>query len=298
MAKQPRILAGQVAAITGAARGIGRATAEAFVRQGMKVAVGDLDVELARRTAQEIGGGTIAIELDVTERASVKRFLDQAEAQLGPLDVLVNNAGIMQLGRFLAEDDATTQRMIDINVNGVLYGMKEVLPRFLGRGRGHLVNIASSAGKGGFPGAATYCGTKHFVVGASEAVRAELRDTAIEVSVVMPVIVQTELAAGLQETRGVKHVRPEDVAAEIVDALQHARFDVFVPRSVGRITQVAALLPRGARDTLARALKADRVLDQVDEGARRGYELRASRSEPGLVPGDAEPRRLTGTAGD
>jgi NADP-dependent 3-hydroxy acid dehydrogenase YdfG len=296
MAKQPRHLTGQVAAITGAARGIGRATAEAFLRQGMKVAIGDLDVELARKTAQEIGAGTIALELNVTERASVAAFVDGVEAQLGPIDVLVNNAGIMQLGRFIAEDDATTQRMIDINVNGVLWGMKEILPRFLARGRGHLVNVASSAGKGGFPGGATYCGTKHFVVGVSEAVRAELRDTPIEVSCVMPVVVQTELAAGLQQTRGVKHVTPQDVADEIVDALQRPRFDVWVPRSVGPVSQVMSALPRRGREALSRAMKADRVLDQFDEGARRAYELRASHSEPGLESGN-EAKQLTETAG-
>src|SRR5918999_4398639 len=100
MAKEPRVLSGQVAAITGAARGIGKATAEAFVRQGMKVAIGDLDLDEAKRTADQLGAGTIALELNVTDRASVERFLDETERQLGPVDVLVNNAGIMLLGPF------------------------------------------------------------------------------------------------------------------------------------------------------------------------------------------------------
>jgi NADP-dependent 3-hydroxy acid dehydrogenase YdfG len=293
MAKQPRILAGQVAAITGAARGIGRATAEAFLAEGMKVAIGDLDLETAERTAAELGRGTIALPLNVTDRASVKAFIDAAEEQLGPVDVLVNNAGIMQIGRPIwEEDDATTQRMIDINVNGVMHGVKEVVPRMLERGRGHVVNIASTAGKGGFPGGGTYCGTKHYVVGLSEALRAELRDTGVEVSCVMPVVVKTELAAGLQETRGVKHIEPRDVADEIVSALKEARFDVYVPRSVAAITRVMHVLPRGGREALSRALKADKVLAQVDEGRRRAYELRASRSEPGLEPGEAQ-KQLT-----
>jgi NADP-dependent 3-hydroxy acid dehydrogenase YdfG len=292
MAKQPRNLTGQVAAITGAARGIGKATAEAFVRQGMKVAIGDLDIEEARRTADQLGAGTIAIELNVTERDSVDRFLDQVEAQLGPVDVLVNNAGIMQLGLFEQEDDATAQRQIDINVNGVLYGMKSVLPRFRSRGRGHLVNVASTAGKAGFPGGATYCGTKHFVVGVSEGVRAELRGTGIEVSCVMPGVVNTELASGLQEARGVKNVNPEDVAEAIVDALREPHFDVFVPKAIGPINKVMGVLPRGGREAIARALKADQVLTNIDEGKRRGYELRASHSEPGLEPAE-ETKQLT-----
>jgi NADP-dependent 3-hydroxy acid dehydrogenase YdfG len=294
MAKQQRILTGQVAAITGAARGIGRATAEAFLREGMKVAIGDLDVATAQETARELGHGTIALPLNVTERASVKTFLDAAEAQLGPVDVLVNNAGIMQVGhRVWEEDDATTQRMVDINVNGVMFGIKEIVPRMLARGRGHIVNIASTAGKGGFPGGATYCGTKHYVVGVSEALRAELRDSGIDVSCVMPVVVNTELASGLQETRGVKHVQPSDVADEIVAALKDNRFDVFVPRSVAQITRVMNLLPRGGREAVSRAMKADQVLAQVDAGQRAAYELRASHSDPALDPA-AERKQLAG----
>jgi NADP-dependent 3-hydroxy acid dehydrogenase YdfG len=293
MAKTPRILNGQVAAITGAARGIGRATAQAFLDQGMKVAIGDLDLATAQQTAEELGRGTIAVALDVTQRASVKDFLDQTEAQLGPIDVLVNNAGIMQVGHTLwEEDDATTQRMIDINVGGVMHGVKEAAPRMLSRGRGHIVNIASTAGKGGFPGGGTYCGTKHYVVGMSEALRAELRGTGIEVSCVMPVVVNTELASGLQSTRGVKQVQPSDVADEIVSALQEARFDVFVPRSVAGITKVMNLLPRGGREAMSRALKADQVLAHVDSGQRAAYELRASQSEPGLEPGE-QAKQLT-----
>ena len=163
--------------------------------------------ELAEQTAAELGGDTIALELDVTRRDSFEGFLDQVEERLGSLDVLVNNAGIMPLGRFVDEDDATAQRMVDINVHGVMYGMKLALPRMERRGSGHIVNLASQAGKAGFPGGATYCGTKHFVVGVSEAVRAELRDTDIEISCVMPAVVNTELGSGLPETRAIKVLR-------------------------------------------------------------------------------------------
>jgi NADP-dependent 3-hydroxy acid dehydrogenase YdfG len=292
MAKQARILTGRVAAVTGGARGIGKATVQAFVAQGMKVGIGDLDLAAAQQTAQALGAGVEAFELDVTKRDSFAAFLDGVEEKLGPLDVLVNNAGIMQLGSFLDEDDRTTQRQVDINVHGVMFGMKEALPRFASRNGGHLVNIASSAGKAGFPGGATYCGTKHFVVGVSEAVRAELRETPIEVSCVMPGIVNTELAAGLQQARGVKNVNPEDVAEAIVEALRFPHFDVFVPKSIGPINSVLGLLPRRGREGFARALKADKILAQADPNARRAYELRAARSEPGLEPGE-EAKQLT-----
>ncbi|MCW2996628.1 MAG: family oxidoreductase [Solirubrobacterales bacterium] len=286
MAKQPRVLSGQVVAITGGARGIGKETARALVAQGMKVAIGDLDLAATEKTAAELGPNVKGYTLNVCDRESFTAFLDNAEADLGPIDVLINNAGIMQLGPFLQEDDATAHRQVDINVHGVLYGMKIILPRFVARGRGHLVNIASSAGKGGFPGGATYCGTKHFVVGVSEAVRGELRDTPIEVSCVMPGVVNTELATGLVEARGVKNVNPQDVADAIVEALQVPRFDVFVPKSIGPITSVMGLIPRRGREAVVRALKADQVLMSADPAARKAYELRASRSEPGLEPGE------------
>jgi NADP-dependent 3-hydroxy acid dehydrogenase YdfG len=285
MAKQPRPIAGRVVAITGAARGIGRATAEAVAREGATVAIGDLDLELGRRTAEEIGAGAAAFELDVTDRDSFERFVDDVETQLGPVDVLVNNAGIMPLGPFLSEDDASARRQVDVNVHGVLLGMKIVLPRLLARGRGHVVNIASAAGKAPYPGGATYCGTKHFVVGVSETVRGELRGSGVELSVVMPVLVDTELATGVRTAWGVPRLAPEDVAEAIVQTLRRPRFDVFVPRSIGPLTVAGWLLPRAVRERVHRAIRADRVLADVDADARHGYELRAARSEPALSPG-------------
>ena len=289
---EARPLNGKVIAITGAARGIGLATARACAARGMKVAIGDLDLAEAQRAAESVPGA-IALALDVTDRQSFDAYVDATEAQLGPVDVLVNNAGIMQLGSFLEEDDATAIRQVDINVHGVLHGMKAVLPRFKARGTGHLVNIASMAGKTGVPGGATYSGTKFFVYGVSEALRGELRGTAIEVSVVMPVPVNTELAAGLERGRGSTFVEPEDVAAEIVATLEHPRFDVPVPRSIGRLVHVSGVLPRGVREALGRAFKADKILAEDDPNARRDYELRAAHSDPGLEAGD-EAKQLPG----
>jgi NADP-dependent 3-hydroxy acid dehydrogenase YdfG len=274
MAKVPRSLAGQVVAVTGAARGIGRATAAALIRQGARVAIGDIEGDLAEHTGTELGAGTLGLPLDVTDRASFDAFLTAVERRLGPIDVLVNNAGIMPIGPFVEESDATARRMVDINLHGVILGSKLALELFLARGRGHLVNVASSAGKAGFPGGATYCATKHAVVGLSEAIRAEMHGTAIEVSVVMPVVVRTELGSGLPETRAFKPVQPEDVADEIVAALQFPRFDVFVPRSVGRLFRLQALFPRRANEAVARFLKGDQVLANPDHGARAAYEAR------------------------
>jgi NADP-dependent 3-hydroxy acid dehydrogenase YdfG len=299
MAKQPRILAGETAAVTGAARGIGRATAEAFLRQGMKVAIGDVDFQAARETAAQLGASTIALPLDVTDRDSFSAFLDGAEQQLGPLDVLVNNAGIMQVGRFIDEDDLTARRMVDINLHGVILGMKLALARMIPRDRGHIVNISSQAGKFGAPGGATYSATKHAVVGLTEAIRGELRlmGAHIDVSYVMPFVVNTELGSGLGEARGMSNLEPTDVADAIVDALRMGIVDVWVPKSAKRTNVLGAVLPRALSEGMARAMKADRVLASADLNSRRDYELRASRSEPGLEPGDVASQIAPGSAG-
>ena len=286
MAKQPRILAGQTVAITGAARGIGKATAQALLRQGMKVAIGDVDLAAAQQTASELGPSTVALPLDVTDRASFTAFLDRAEEQLGPIDVLVNNAGIMQIGRFIDEDDLTARRMVDINIHGVILGTKLALERMVPRDRGHIVNISSQAGKFGAPGGATYSATKHAVVGLTEAVRGELRlmNANVDISYVMPFVVNTELGSGLGEARGMKSLQPADVADAIVEALQtgtRGRVGAKV-RQAHRAR--SACCCRALSEGMARALKADRVLAGADAGARRGYELRASHSEPSLEP--------------
>jgi NADP-dependent 3-hydroxy acid dehydrogenase YdfG len=286
MAREPRSLAGRVVAITGGARGIGRATAAALVRKGARVAIGDLDVALAERTAQELGGGTLALALDVTDRGSFERFLDAAEEQLGPLDVLVNNAGIMHLSPFAGESDEAAARMVDINLHGVITGSKLALARFVARRSGHLVNVASSAGKAGVPGGATYSATKFAVVGLTEAIRGELRGTGVETSVVMPVPVNTELAAGLARGRGLTAtVEPQDVAAAIVDALERPRHDVYVPKGLAVGVRIGALLPRRVAEAIGRASKTDRILASADPAARAAYEQRAAQSEPRL-PGE------------
>jgi NADP-dependent 3-hydroxy acid dehydrogenase YdfG len=295
MAKVPRSLAGQVVAITGGARGIGRATAAALIAHGARVAIGDIEAALADRAAVELGAGTIGLALDVTDRTSFASFLDSVETRLGPLDVLINNAGIMPIGAFVQETDATAARMVEINIHGVLFGSKLALERFLPRNRGHLVQIASATGKIGFAGGATYCATKHAVVGLSEALRAELRDTNIDVSVVMPVVVNTELGSGLPPTRGFKAVEPQDVADAIVEALQTGRFEVFIPKSMAGMVRLNALMPRRTMEAVGRLLKGDQVLQRPDHHARAAYEARmietiarAERSAPEEQPAERE----------
>ncbi len=280
MAKTVRSLTGQVVAITGGARGIGRATATALIAQGARVALGDIDAPLAEKTASELGAGTIGLPLDVTERESFAAFLDETERQLGPLDVLINNAGIMPVGPFEKETDECAERLVDINIHGVILGSKLAIERFKPRGRGHIVQLASIAGKGGFPGGATYCATKHAVVGLTEALRSELRGTGIELHQVLPIGVNTELYSGVSAARGFPTAEPEDVANTIVELLQTGKFELYVPRKVAAITRMQALMPRRMAEAIIRFTKGDQLLLAADPAARAAYEARITGSGP------------------
>ncbi len=280
MAKHPRSVSGKVAVVTGGGRGIGRATAQALVRRGARVAIGDVDLATAERTAQELGSGTIALALDVSDRPGFTAFLDEVERRLGPLDILVNNAGIMPIGPFEQEEDATVIRQLEINLHGVIHGTKEAVRRMRPRGTGHVVNLASVAGVTAIPGGATYCATKHGVVGLTEAVRLEMRGTGVEVSYVCPGHVRTELTAGVEENRSIPPITPEAVAEAIAGMIEVPRPRVFVPATLNVPITLTALLPRRVGEAIARLLKADRALLDYDRKARAAYEQRAAESAP------------------
>ncbi|HWC49991.1 MAG TPA: SDR family oxidoreductase [Solirubrobacterales bacterium] len=279
MAKERRQLSGKVVAITGGARGIGKTTARALVGKGCRVAIGDLDASLSESAAAELGGGTVGLALDVSDRGSFAHFLDEAERQLGPLDVVVNNAGVMPVTPFVEESDASIRRQLDINLYGVIVGTQLAIERMKPRRSGHVVNIASSAGKAGVPGIATYSATKHAVVGLTEAVRAEHSDDGIEFSYVMPITVNTQLIEGLKDQRGVKRVEPEDVADEIVAALETGKVDVYVPKQLRASVAMGGILPRKAREAVGRLMGVDKIMTEVDPQARRSYEERVSAFE-------------------
>jgi len=293
MPKKLRSLGGQVVAISGGGRGIGRATGAALIAKGAKVAIGDVDAPLAEQTAAQLGSGAIGLPLDVTDKASFTGFLDEVESRLGPLDVLVNNAGIMPIGPFIQETDIQAERMIDINVHGVILGSKLAIERFRPRGRGHIVQLASIAGKGGFPGVATYCASKHAVVGLTEALRAELRGSGIEVHQVLPIGVNTELYSGVSAPRGLKTPEPEDVADAIVELLQTGKFELYVPRVVGTIVRLQGLMPRRVVDAITRLTKADQLMLTADPSARAAYDARMAQmldgpAVPVAVPDEPE----------
>ena len=241
-----REISGLSIVVTGGARGIGRATAARFSRQGARVAIGDRDADLARTVADELGNGVVAAPLDVTDPASWAAFLEEIAA-IGPIDVLVNNAGIMPLGSVLKEPDEVARKIVDVNLHGVIFGTKAVAPGMVERGRGHIVNVASAVGRVAVADGATYSASKFAVVGFSEATRAELEPQGVDVSVVLPAIVQTELAAGVPAARGMKPVTADDVAKVIESTVRKPKPELWVPRWAQGMTKFGmAHAARGA----------------------------------------------------
>src|SRR3954452_11130326 len=259
-------LAGRVVAVTGGGRGIGRAIAERAAARGARVAVGDLDAAVARDVPNATG-----LELDVTDVDSFRAFLDAVESELGPLDVLVNNAGIMFVGPFLEQDLEDLRRQTDVNLHGLMIGTRLALERMGPRDRGHVVNITSAGSYMPTPGEAMYSATKHAARAFTEAVRDELRGTGIQLTAVMPGLVRTELAAGTKAGRGPQWVEPDEVAEAVVAAIEHPRPDVFVPRSLGPLLRFHNFLPLRGRQALARLFEVDKVAMGTDPAERAAY---------------------------
>ncbi len=270
---------GKVIVITGGARGIGLATATALHNLGAKVAIGDIDEVRVKESGAALGLDVFA-KLDVTDPHSFSEFLDEVERQLGPIDVLINNAGIMPLGRIVDESDAVTKRILDINVYGVILGSKLAAQRMVARGSGHVINIASLAGETYIAGAASYCASKHAVIGFTDSARVEYRRDGVKFSVVMPTFVNTELIAGTSGAKGIKNAEPADIAEAIVKLVAHPRPRVRVTKAAGAIIASQKFMPRGLAEGLNRALGGEHVFtDDVDIEKRRAYEARARGEE-------------------
>jgi len=274
-----RSLRDKLVFLTGGARGIGRATAIALVAEGARVVIADLDGALASRTAAEVGA--TSVQLDVTDHAAFTAALDEAERAHGPLDILVNNAGVMSIGAFVDDSDESTYRQFAINVFALMHGTREAIRRMAPRSRGNIVNIASMAGVAPIPGAAVYSASKHAVVGFCESLYWELRGTGVDLSYVLPSLVNTELAAGMKHTWAANIIEPEVVAAQVVSALKVSRLAVFAPRSMGPITKISSALPRAVGSKLMTASGSDHiVLDSVGTPGRQAYEARVAASAP------------------
>lgn len=234
-----RVLSGGVAVVTGAASGIGRASARALAKEGMYVHVTDIDLDGARQVTREIrqaGGKASAHELDVRDPDAFVALAEQVYDRHGRCDVLHNNAGVA----FAAPFDETSLEdwhwVIDINLWGVIHGIHAFVPRMLEQGNGQVVNTASALGLFGWPGVAVYSATKFAVVGLSEALNMELAARNVRITAICPGIISTNIirAARLRDTAEDQRATvenlydrfgatPERVAADVLKAIKLGR---------------------------------------------------------------------------
>lgn len=260
-----------LAVITGAARGIGRQIAQDLIAEGYRVVIGDLDLGATTATAAELGTAASPVRLDVTDPALIAAVIDQIEAEHGPIDVWINNAGIMPTGAFAEQSADVAQRIIAINYSAVVSATGLVLARMLRRRSGTIVNLASATGLKPLAGVAVYSGTKAAVIAFSDALRRELRGTGVRVTVVMPNLVRTAMGAGITPPSLTGALTAADVSRATVRAIRRGRFWVVVPRRLGPLLRFGKSLPFGAQDWIDDRVGSDNIGLHGDPAVRESY---------------------------
>jgi short-subunit dehydrogenase len=224
---------GAVALVTGGSRGIGRAVATAVAARGATVGLVARNEPELRAVLDEIDGhGTVAVA-DISSRGETERAVSRVQAELGPIDVVVANAGIGQYGPFVDADPAQFEQLVAVNVLGTMYVLRASLPAMVERRKGHVVIVGSVAGRLGTPFEAVYSATKFAEVGIGESLAVELSAFGIGVSLVNPGPVDTDFfdARGHAYDRSFpKKVPPEQIAEAVIRAVEQRRFEQLIPR--------------------------------------------------------------------
>lgn len=264
------VIAGKTIAITGAARGIGLATATELAARGARVVIGDRDPRALREALAQTPPAITGHPVDVTDATSFAAFLQAA----GPIEVLVNNAGVMPVGHFLEQTDAVIDNAIAVNFTSVLTGCRLALPQMIARGGGHIVNIASLAGVVPVPGEVVYAGTKAAVIALSTALADEFAPHGVQVSVVLPPFTATELIAGIDSPAGSRPVTPEAIARAVAQVLIRPKTHVVVPYSMRFMGPLMSLMGPRSRRLLNRMVGSDRAFLEFDAAARDHYRRR------------------------
>jgi short-subunit dehydrogenase len=274
------VLSKAVVLITGAGRGIGRCCAEAMAKKGARLAIVDLDREAADQCVEDLGGEARAFSLDIGDAEAFERCVAKVEAALGPVRILVNNAGVMHVGAMESLDTATEERMLRTNLLGVMNGVRAVRPSMRSQGGGLVVNLASLVARIPLPYTAVYSATKAGVAGLTEALRLELHDEGIRFMGVYPGYVRTELTAGVPLPRFPRAVTPEQVAEGLIRGIEAERASVYVPASGRYMALLRPLIPLRLTRVLGGLSGTMDLFNRIDSDQREAYRSRTGRVPP------------------
>jgi all-trans-retinol dehydrogenase (NAD+) len=229
---------GKVVLITGGALGMGRELAKMFAKDGARIVLWDLRQSDLDKTAEEIkqlGAEVHTYVCDVTNRQLVYDTAARVKKEVGIVDILDNNAGIVFAGKFLDVPDEKLFKTIDVNVNGIMWCTKAFLPDMIKRNQGHIIMMASAAGLIGVGGLAVYCATKHAVVGFSDALRVELKNqniSGVKITIVCPSFVQTGMFEGVKPPLFTPWLTTEQMTAKIYNGCLKEKYYVREPLMV------------------------------------------------------------------
>lgn len=263
-------LLGKWCVVTGAASGIGKATAQSLHAEGARLILCDVQNEKVDQVAADLrsaGAEVLSYGVDVALFPQMERFFDRVKEQVGAVDVLINNAGILKLGGFDESSIEDWHQIMDVNFWGALHAVKLFVPEMIERGGGAVVNVASASGIVGFSRLTAYSASKFALVGLSEALRGELGGTGVRVSTICPGLVRTSIVenaqlsldqrAYAQDVLERKGIAPEQVAQAIVRALAHGTPVVHVGKDAKALSWAARLFPSHASEWLASWSKRD-----------------------------------------
>lgn len=276
-----------VAVVTGAARGIGLAIAILLSSKHARVAVFDLDADMARAAAAGLGPRARGYGVDVGDPAALAAAIDAVERDLGPIDIYVNNAGVMPAGQILDENAGVAEATFRANFWPHYHSFRILAPRMIERGRGHFINVTSAAGFIHSGGLSTYVASKHAATGFARSAREELTGTGVTLSAVIPAAVRTQLVDGIpfQWWERIGILRPKSVARAAVRTIKHRPALVGVPFGTVVALRLYPLIPEWLWLWGRRIVNADRVMHSINREQRREYDARITRQ---VVVAEAE----------
>lgn len=254
---------GKVVLVTGGAMGIGRSVAERFAREGAKVVLWDVDAEALGETARRLrdqGLQVLTEVIDVTDWGAVREAAARIEADVGPVEVLFNNAGIFKAGLFTDIDFESHARLIEVNVCGQIAVLKAILPRMIARDSGHVITMASAGSFMPAPRQASYCASKAADLHLADTLRAELRSAGkkgVHFTSICPSYVNTTLVTGIKPPLLTSWIEPDDLAEAVFQAYLRDRTTVRMPFMAKTVPLLRALLPERVMYAISRLLKLD-----------------------------------------